>query len=383
MEDRPGASLLDISLFFGIPALLIILAIGMASRLQLMVDLDHSRAQILFHTGIFTSIVVAVTRILLMTQQIRRLRDVNRSGWWCLLFLIPYLGPIFFLLLILKGGDEESNEYGLPPPPNTLGVHLGVVLFVAIAIFALASSEATSLRLPARFFLGLTTMFRPEAPKVPEVPQAMPQQSAPPVFQPGAGNAPDPSSSGPQKKSPLDDLNDFTRYSNKKLHLRQAFQQAGNALRTAEGNAQALEQWSSSEDALVNALQFQVAQARESIEVRKRDRATPVSSSLPRFADIFDQGIGRTQDIMERLEGLYADLLARAQRTGIDKAFQKELDRFKYALNTLKLDHGIMYAETRREMCAYTRNPDDWLREYQSSRGLQTEKENMEAEWCD
>jgi hypothetical protein len=56
----------------------------------------------------------------------------------------------------LKSGDEQFNGYGFPPPPNTLRVSLGVALFIAITIFALASSEAASLRLPARFFLGLT-----------------------------------------------------------------------------------------------------------------------------------------------------------------------------------------------------------------------------------
>jgi hypothetical protein len=156
------------------------------------------------------------------------------------------------------------------------------------------------------------------------------------------------------------------KYLKKENNLFRAFQQAGNALRTAERDAHALERWSLGE-ALEHALRGQIAQTRESIETRKRDRATPVSStvSLPEFADIFDQGVGRTQGIMERLEELYADLLASAQRSGADKAaFQENLGQFRHALNILKQDHATLYAQTRQEMCAYAQNPDDWLREY-------------------
>ncbi|MDR3158762.1 MAG: DUF805 domain-containing protein, partial [Zoogloeaceae bacterium] len=211
LDERPGVSLLDIALLFGVPVFLIILSMGMSFNVQQRGGPDPVNPA-LFYTGIFNGIIIVVTRILLMTQQIRRLRDANRSGWWCLLFLIPYLGPLFFLLLILKSGDEQFNEYGLPPPPNTLRVNLGVALFIAIAIFALVSSEATSLRLPARFFLGLTTMYRPEAPKAPEVleapeaPQVMPRQSA----RPDPDNASALPLPRPQESSD-NDLNDFSK----------------------------------------------------------------------------------------------------------------------------------------------------------------------------
>ena len=46
---------------------------------------------------------------------IRRLHDTNRSGWWLLLVVIPFLGPIALLILLLLAGDPSENGYGPNP----------------------------------------------------------------------------------------------------------------------------------------------------------------------------------------------------------------------------------------------------------------------------
>ena len=45
---------------------------------------------------------------------IRRLHDMNMSGKWTLLFLIPPIGILLFLYLI-KSGDNDENQYGSVP----------------------------------------------------------------------------------------------------------------------------------------------------------------------------------------------------------------------------------------------------------------------------
>ena len=45
---------------------------------------------------------------------IRRLHDMNMSGKWTLLFLIPPIG-IFLLLYLVKSGDNDENQYGSVP----------------------------------------------------------------------------------------------------------------------------------------------------------------------------------------------------------------------------------------------------------------------------
>jgi uncharacterized membrane protein YhaH (DUF805 family) len=49
---------------------------------------------------------------------LRRLHDINMSGWWMLLILVPPINILFLLFLSLKSGDDSENDYGLPPPPN-------------------------------------------------------------------------------------------------------------------------------------------------------------------------------------------------------------------------------------------------------------------------
>ena len=46
---------------------------------------------------------------------IRRLHDVNRSGWWVLLALIPIVGPLGLLYFKCKAGDSSENRFGFPP----------------------------------------------------------------------------------------------------------------------------------------------------------------------------------------------------------------------------------------------------------------------------
>lgn len=45
---------------------------------------------------------------------IRRLHDLNSSGWWLLITLIP-LGGLLYLALPFKKGTQGLNKYGPPP----------------------------------------------------------------------------------------------------------------------------------------------------------------------------------------------------------------------------------------------------------------------------
>lgn len=45
---------------------------------------------------------------------IRRLHDINRSGWWVLITFVPFLGLIFLVFMFLDSHPHE-NEYGVSP----------------------------------------------------------------------------------------------------------------------------------------------------------------------------------------------------------------------------------------------------------------------------
>lgn len=46
---------------------------------------------------------------------IRRLHDTGRSGWYCLVGLIPVIGSFILLFWFATEGDDHENDYGYPP----------------------------------------------------------------------------------------------------------------------------------------------------------------------------------------------------------------------------------------------------------------------------
>ena len=50
---------------------------------------------------------------------VRRLHDINKSGWWYLIGLIPLVGIIILIVWFVKESDNVPNQYG--PVPNLVG----------------------------------------------------------------------------------------------------------------------------------------------------------------------------------------------------------------------------------------------------------------------
>ncbi|TCM70978.1 uncharacterized membrane protein YhaH (DUF805 family) [Acinetobacter calcoaceticus] len=67
---------------------------------------------------------------------IKRLHDVNQSGWLALLILVPLLNLIFSLYLIFMPGTAGENKYGPSRSPLGWEVMLGwtMVVFMCFAL---------------------------------------------------------------------------------------------------------------------------------------------------------------------------------------------------------------------------------------------------------
>jgi uncharacterized membrane protein YhaH (DUF805 family) len=48
---------------------------------------------------------------------IRRMHDINRSGWWVLISAIPIVGWIIFIIWAARESDPGPNQYGQGPEP--------------------------------------------------------------------------------------------------------------------------------------------------------------------------------------------------------------------------------------------------------------------------
>ena len=49
---------------------------------------------------------------------IRRLHDLDKSGWWVLISLIPIIGGLIILYFFVQPSDESENRFGDVPEPG-------------------------------------------------------------------------------------------------------------------------------------------------------------------------------------------------------------------------------------------------------------------------
>ena len=69
--------------------------------------------------GVLDGVFWIVTLIPSLAVGVRRLHDINRTGWWLLLWPVPVIGWIVLIVWAIKQGDEGSNKYGPDPRQAT------------------------------------------------------------------------------------------------------------------------------------------------------------------------------------------------------------------------------------------------------------------------
>ena len=81
--------------------------------LKLQVDFDFlgSPSQI----GILASIFALAVLLPGIAVCVRRLHDIGKNGWYCLIYLIPLIGTIWLIVLMCKEGQSGANQYGPDP----------------------------------------------------------------------------------------------------------------------------------------------------------------------------------------------------------------------------------------------------------------------------
>ena len=62
--------------------------------------------------GVLSIAYYSVTLIPSFSVTIRRLHDINKSGWNLLWMLIPLLGAVYIIILNILKGPDYDNKYG-------------------------------------------------------------------------------------------------------------------------------------------------------------------------------------------------------------------------------------------------------------------------------
>ena len=83
--------------------------------ISILVDVVFEHSFQMFRLMVGVSVIIA---LLLMVPTyavcVRRLHDTGRTGWWLLLFFIPWIGTIALLIMLCRKSDED-NKYGPKP----------------------------------------------------------------------------------------------------------------------------------------------------------------------------------------------------------------------------------------------------------------------------
>lgn len=64
----------------------------------------------------------------------RRLNDLNRSGWFILLILVPIVNLLLSIYMVFFSGTDGDNNYGPMPSANGLGVKILGLLFPVLML---------------------------------------------------------------------------------------------------------------------------------------------------------------------------------------------------------------------------------------------------------
>jgi uncharacterized membrane protein YhaH (DUF805 family) len=68
---------------------------------------------VLFGTpGVLSSIASLAMFLPALAVAVRRLHDIDKSGWWLLIGLIPLIGPIVLIVFFCQQGTAGANRFG-------------------------------------------------------------------------------------------------------------------------------------------------------------------------------------------------------------------------------------------------------------------------------
>lgn len=77
-----------------------------ANAIELSMLNKHDTLEILVNLAIFLPA---------LSVSVRRLHDLNKSGWWYLIIFIPLIGAIVLIIWFLMRGTVGTNDFGEDP----------------------------------------------------------------------------------------------------------------------------------------------------------------------------------------------------------------------------------------------------------------------------
>jgi uncharacterized membrane protein YhaH (DUF805 family) len=75
-----------------------------------------------FHTKVLSGLVGLGLYAPGVTVHVRRLHDIDKSGWWLLISVVPFIGGIVLIYWLARPGTSGPNKFGPDPMESAAGV---------------------------------------------------------------------------------------------------------------------------------------------------------------------------------------------------------------------------------------------------------------------
>ncbi|MCW8194843.1 DUF805 domain-containing protein [Proteobacteria bacterium 005FR1] len=117
--------------------LLMYLVAAIFGAVSAVVLVDSSAAIIVAGLAVYVLMLVPTTAML-----VRRLNDLNHSGWLALLMLVPLVNIGFTLYILFAPGTKGPNRYGPAPAANSGGVIAAATILPLIFVIGILAAVA-------------------------------------------------------------------------------------------------------------------------------------------------------------------------------------------------------------------------------------------------
>jgi uncharacterized membrane protein YhaH (DUF805 family) len=67
-------------------------------------------------SGPLAAVLALATLLPHLAVSVRRLHDIDRTGWWLLLSLVPIVGTLVLIYFYVLAGTPGANRFGPTPP---------------------------------------------------------------------------------------------------------------------------------------------------------------------------------------------------------------------------------------------------------------------------
>lgn len=119
--------------YTGLINIVLVVLLGVSAAIWLPAVNHGARAMgVAFMT--LSGVLWLAAMIAIVIYGVRRLNDMNASGWVMLLLLVPLANIVLALALLFAPGTKGPNKYGPPPAPNGNRVIVGTIVVILLMI---------------------------------------------------------------------------------------------------------------------------------------------------------------------------------------------------------------------------------------------------------